>query len=218
MIQENGLALHVKNLSHNFGQRPVLTDLSFSLAASTLCHVKGHNGAGKSTLIRLLAGLSRIQAGSIVWQLPEGSKPFAVKQCYLAPDQSGLYPSLDATANLTFWSNVQGLSLSPEQIKSNLAFWGLAHPLLDLFAVRNFSTGMKRRLAMARLCLAPSALWLLDEPLLGLDQEGCELFARALSLHLKQGGMCLMASHDQHFLDSFSGSKQTLKLGGVNRG
>jgi len=212
-----GLALFAENLSHSYGMRSIIRNVNFELASSELLHLKGANGVGKSTLLTLLAGLRRIQDGFISLKIPQGAT-FALPQAYLAADHNGLYLSLDGFSNLAFWNKLHRLGLESEQLRSVLQFWGLDHPLLDLFSVQNFSTGMKRRLALARLTLTPTALWLLDEPLLGLDQEGCLLFADALKQHLRQGGMCIMATHDHSFFESLSYAVRAFSLDRISRG
>ncbi|TWW09984.1 hypothetical protein E3A20_08890 [Planctomyces bekefii] len=116
---------------------------------------------------------------------------------YLPAEANGLYLKMDAMQNLSYWDALRGHDDNIERIRKALARWNLDHPLLrDRFPVEKFSTGMKRRLALARLDLANASGWLLDEPVYGLDAEAIVAFREQLSEHLKRGGLALIISHD----------------------
>ncbi len=183
------------DLSYSYGAKLLFQGVSFAVASGELLILKGGNGTGKSTMLCLLAGLRKVQQGKIEIQ---------ARLSYLGADKNGLYLNLSAMANLSFWQALLDQAHSKEQIKEKLKIWGLAHPLLHLYPVATFSTGMKRRLALVRTILADAPLWLLDEPLLGLDQEGVLLFQKALTEHLNNGGSCIMASHDAQFSEAFA--------------
>jgi len=69
-----------------------------------------------------------------------------------------------------------------------------------MLPARRLSAGQRRRIGLARLMLDPAPLWILDEPLTALDDEGCALFARIAARHLESGGIMLAATH--HDLDN----------------
>jgi heme exporter protein A len=149
----------------------------------------------------IVAGLLHADAGSIDF-FPGGRETAAADDRrqymeYLPAEANGLYLKMDATHNLLFWSALRGESVALEAVFKALERWNLNHALLrDNFPVEKFSTGMKRRLALARLALSPAPLWLLDEPLYGLDTQATGVFQDLLSEHLTAGGMALLVSHD----------------------
>ncbi len=148
-------------------------------------HLRGANGAGKSSLLEVLAGLRRPAAGV----LRRDPDPLPL---HWVGHRNALNPHLSAVENLRFWCEFNGHAVSR------------VAPALDRMAlpagarrraVRTLSAGQKRRSALARLVLAPRPLWLLDEPLDGLDVDGIATFASLLSEHLNGGGIAVVTSH-----------------------
>ena len=152
------MELHIKNLCKSFDGRPVLENVSFTAGPGVTC-VMAPSGAGKTTLLRILLGLERPDSGSV----PEGVRWSAVFQ------EDRLLEHLDAMGNLRF---VLGAALDEPAADALLAELGLGDTAGK--PVREFSGGMKRRLALARALLAPSDALALDEPFTGLDGENRE--------------------------------------------
>ncbi|MBK1659974.1 heme ABC exporter ATP-binding protein CcmA [Paracraurococcus ruber] len=182
--------LEARNLACFRGERAVFAGLSFRLDAEGALLLVGANGAGKSTLLRLLAGLLRPEAGEVAWG---GRDAFADRAAHAArlrylSHQDALKPALTARENLGFFARLWG-----GEVEAALATLDLL-PLADLPA-RVLSSGQKRRLALARLALAPAPLWLLDEPTVGLDAASVERLGALLARHRARGGMVLAATH-----------------------
>jgi heme exporter protein A len=191
--------LKVEDLEFGFHHRLLFKDVSFTVNAGELLHIVGPNGAGKSTLMSIIAGLIGAPKGSISFS---GSDDRRLYLEYLPAEANGLYLKMSAMQNLTFWSALRGRQLPDESIHAALAIWDLNKPLLrDNFPLEKFSTGMKRRLALARLSLSPAPCWLLDEPFYGLDQNAAATFKEQLRKHLQSGGMGLIISHEPSILD-----------------
>jgi len=172
------------------GERAVFAGLSFSLEAGEAVALLGPNGAGKSSLLRVLAGLLPTAEGRILWagkDIRQDAPAHAGRLRYLG-HLDALKPALSVRENLAFHA-----ALSGGDVDAALGSMGLA-PLADLPA-RVLSAGQRRRLAIARLALAPAALWLLDEPTVGLDTASIARFGRLLAAHCGQGGMVLAATH-----------------------
>jgi heme exporter protein A len=172
------------------GERTVFAGLSFRLEAGGALLLTGANGAGKSSLLRLLAGLLPAAEGRLLW---EGEDALAdrvthARRLRYLGHGDALKPSLTAAENLGFYAKLWGGEIAPA-----LAALGLTG-LSDLPA-RVLSSGQKRRLALARLALAPAALWLLDEPTVGLDAASVERLGALLADHRGRGGMVLAATH-----------------------
>ena len=154
------MELRVEHLRKSYSGVPVLRDVSFTAGEGVTC-VMGPSGEGKTTLLRLLLGLERPDGGTISGL--EGRPMAAVFQ------EDRLLEQLDAMGNLRF---VLGPELDPESAAALLAKLGLGD--VGGKPVRDFSGGMKRRLALARALLAPSDALALDEPFTGLDGENRE--------------------------------------------
>ena len=181
--------IEARDLAVIRGERLVFAGLGFRLAPGGALLLTGRNGAGKSTLLRALAGLVRLAAGTVIWGDADALADRAAHAARLAwlGHQDAIKPGLGVAENLRSWSP------SPAAIAPALDAMGLAS-LAELPA-RLLSAGQRRRLALARLALAPRPLWLLDEPTLGLDATSIDRLAAQLATHRAQGGMVIAATH-----------------------
>jgi heme exporter protein A len=116
---------------------------------------------------------------------------------------------LTVEENLSFWRDVNGGSGDAGEALDIVGLGAIA----DLEA-GHLSAGQTRRLALARLIVAPRPIWLLDEPTAALDAEGDALVGRLIDAHLAQGGLCIAATHLPLVL-SDTGRIATLTLGGA---
>ena len=172
------MELHIENLCKAFDGRPVLEHVTFTAGTGVTC-VMAPSGAGKTTLLRILLGLERPDSGSV----SGGVRWSAVFQ------EDRLLEHLDAMGNLRF---VLGAALDEPAADALLAELGLGDTAGK--PVREFSGGMKRRLALARALLAPSDALALDEPFTGLDEENR---ARCLALIRRAAEKpVLLVTHD----------------------
>ena len=210
--------LQVKNVNFGYKFRPILKGVSFDLAEGQILHIKGPNGCGKTTLMSILAGLIQETSGSIQYHLD--GNPCSDRRLYteyLPAEANGLYGKMDAMDNLRFWLRLRGLDSSDQSIISELELWGLDHPLIRTnFPIEKYSTGMKRRLSIARVHLSKTPVWLLDEPLYGLDVKGIQQFQQILREHLEGGGSTVVVSHDVAPLEPFNPTVLELKKGGAS--
>ena len=167
--------LHGDGLALVRGGRMLFEGLDLHLDAGEALHVTGPNGSGKSSLIRLAAGLLRPTAGHI-----ERGK------AALADEHLALDRELPLGRALSFWNGGEPPVSAMDAI-------GLGH-LADV-PVRLLSTGQARRARLARVLASQAPLWLLDEPLNGLDADGAERLVGAIATHRASGGAVLAASH-----------------------
>ena len=183
MLQAAGLAAFR-------GERLVFRDVGFELARGGALLLTGPNGSGKSTLLRLLAGLLRPAAGTLLWNGADALADVAEHASRIAyvGHQDAVKPGLTAAENLRFAARLTGLV-----VRDALAAVGLEQ-LAELPA-RVLSAGQRRRLALARLALTRAPLWLLDEPTLGLDAASVTRFGGMLQAHRAGGGMVVAATH-----------------------
>lgn len=175
------------------GEKVVFAGVSFRAAPGCALLLTGANGAGKSSLLRLLAGLLPPAAGTLLWDGEDALADragHARRLRYLSP-QDALKPALTVRESLGFAARLHG---GGGDVDAALDALGL-QPLAEL-PVRLLSTGQRRRLALARLALAPAApLWLLDEPTLGLDAASVSRLGGLLARHRDGGGLVVAATH-----------------------
>lgn len=173
--------------------RRVFEGLSFALAPGDALLLRGANGSGKSTLLRCLAGLLRPAAGVLRRDgadIAEEPETHRSRLRYLGHHEA-VKPQLSVAENLRFAAALAGIS-EPD-IEAGLDAVGIGR-LADLPA-RYLSAGQRRRLALARLVAAPAPLWLLDEPLSGLDAAAAARFAEMVAAQRQAGGMVVLSVH-----------------------
>lgn len=206
--------LKIENLEFRYQFRKIFSGLNFHSEPGQGVHIIGANGAGKSTLMSVIAGLRREHQGRISFVNRAGILIEDRREAleYLPAEANSLYGKRDAMENLRFWTGLRGLSYTEAELIAELQFWDLSHPLVrQHFPIERFSTGMKRRLALARVRLSQTDCWLLDEPLYGLDTRGIDRFQEMLQQHFAKGGEAWIVSHDQVPLSRFSFKSLDLK-------
>jgi heme exporter protein A len=155
------------------GGRQLFDRLDLTLGPGEALHLAGPNGSGKSSLIRLAAGLLRAEAGVV-----------ERASVALADDALALDRELPLGKALRFWA------AGADQA---MAAMGLT-PLAQV-PVRLLSSGQAKRATLARVVASGASLWLLDEPLNGLDADGVERLDALVASHRAAGGAVLAASH-----------------------
>jgi heme exporter protein A len=178
--------LSATDLACRRGERVLFRGLGMSLVPGEALQITGANGIGKSSLLRILAGLLPAYAGKVEREGTIG----------LIDEHPALDPHLPLGRALSFWADFDSIGfLARESICDRL---GLGD-LLDV-PVGYLSTGQKKRAALARLIGQSAAVWLLDEPLNGLDRASVGLTEGLAAEHLAAGGICVIASHQNFTL------------------
>jgi heme exporter protein A len=177
-------SLSVENLSVARGDRVLFSALCFSLEAGEALHLQGRNGAGKTSLLETLCGLRQPESGRITPPPEPGA-------FHWIGHRNALNQALSPRENLRFWCGLHGADARAAD--AALARVGLGRAADR--ACGRLSIGQKRRAALARLLVQPRRWWFLDEPLAGLDHEGCALFGEWLAAHLAGGGGAVLSSH-----------------------
>ena len=183
------MELCVRNLSKSYDGRAVLENVSFT-APVGLTRIAGNSGIGKTTLLRILLGLERADGGEVA---PKNLRWAAVFQ------EDRLLEGLDAAGNLRF---VLGAAYDDSRAKALLGALGLGD--VGEKKARDYSGGMKRRLALARALLAPCDALALDEPFTGLDRASRDAALRAV-LRAAEEKIVLLAAHETLALPTHCG-------------
>jgi len=176
--------LAADDLACRRGDRVLLRGVGFALGPGDALHLAGPNGIGKSSLLRILAGLMRPYAGRV-----EASGAIALSDEHLPLDA---HRPLGAA--LAFWQRIDGVVAGDDR-------FGLDD--LGDVPVRYLSTGQRKRAALSCMVASGAAIWLIDEPLNGLDAHWSTVAQAAIEAHRASGGIAVIASH------------QPLALGGL---
>lgn len=178
------------------GERAVFAGLSFALAPGGALMLVGANGAGKSSLLRLMAGLLKPAAGRLTWDgadIALDAEAHRRRLRYVG-HADAIKAALSVEENLRTWAVLWGgPDGTPPRIAAALDAFGIGR-LRDVPG-RYLSAGQRRRLALARLLVAPARLWLLDEPRTALDADAMDRLDRVVARHRQQGGLVVMALH-----------------------
>lgn len=203
--------LEVVNLECIRGDRRLFTGLSFELAAGELLHLHGHNGSGKTTLLRTICGLITPTDGEVRWRDENVRKlrdDFARELVYIG-HKNAIKADLTGTENLRIACQLDGMAVSVKQAREALEKMGLrGHEDLP---VRVLSQGQKKRVALARLLLNKSPLWILDEPFTALDKAAVTFLQTVIQDHVADGGMTILTTHQEVALTR--GQVKSLRLG-----
>lgn len=188
--------IEASNLVKNFGNRRVLRGLDLAAGPGEIVALIGMNGAGKSTLMRILATLSRPDAGKLfLGGVSVKEKPIEVRRKIgVVLHAPMLYGNLTGEENLRFFCRLFDLPNPEERINTVLTSVNLVQRSSDL--VRTYSRGMQQRLSIARSLLHEPQLLLMDEPYTGLDQTSSERLDLLIKDYARNGGTVLLATHD----------------------
>ncbi|KTD18885.1 cytochrome c biogenesis heme-transporting ATPase CcmA [Legionella jordanis] len=191
--------LEVISLSFDYQDKPVLDQVEFAVKPGELLHLRGGNGAGKTTLLRLLTGLLEPSTGDIRYQGDSIYKDLSAYQrnlCFVG-HRTGINPFLTVRENCFFdlqWGRRGG------NFEDLLQHYGLSDFADECCS--HLSAGQRRRVGLLRTAISNAKLWLLDEPLVALDQQAMKVFMGSLESHLLEGGQVIMSSHQDLKLKS----------------
>lgn len=201
--------LEAKDLTCIRDERRLFQRLSFGVAAGEIVQVEGQNGAGKTSLLRILAGLADADEGQVSWQgenIRRDRARYHQDLLYLG-HQPGIKSVLTPFENLAFYQSVF------QKVDSTAIWQALAQVGLvgyEDLPVSQLSAGQQRRVALARLWLSQSPLWILDEPLTAIDKQGVGTLLALFVEHAAKGGMVLLTTHQD--LDAVGQQVRKIRL------
>jgi heme exporter protein A len=188
-----GSAVEVEGVSKYYGDFPALRNIRIKVGRGTTVALLGRNGAGKTTLLRIIAGLSRPSDGKVSILGSPVREDAARRRIGVLGHGISLYDELSATENLVLYAKLYGM---PEPRKTALAWLertGLERVRDGL--VREFSRGMRQRLAVARAFLHDPEVLLFDEPFTALDDRAIAVLQSLLNDAHAEGRTIVLSTH-----------------------
>lgn len=192
------------------GDRRLFAGLSFEVAPGTFVQLTGPNGSGKTSLLRILCGLLAPVEGQILWKganIRSLGEEYFTSVTYLG-HRHGVKDELSPLENLQVSNGLNGIEIPEDNALDVLERMGLAGR--EALPARLLSEGQRRRVALARLVVCNTTLWLLDEVMTSLDKAAIALVRSLIEEHLTGGGMAIVATHQD--LGLTTASIQRLEL------
>lgn len=191
-------ALEIQNLSKTFTGKKferveALKNLSLTIESGEIFGFLGPNGAGKSTTIKTIMGLIRPSSGTASIMGHETGSPLARKQVGYLPENPAFYDFLSADEYLDFVGNVFGMDKKLLCRRKNEVLALLELTDARKRPMRGYSKGMVQRLGLAQVLLHEPDVYILDEPMSGLDPLGRAL-VKEIIIGLKEQGKCVFFS------------------------
>lgn len=191
------LSLDVHDLALERGGRWLVRGVRFRLPPGQGLLVQGPNGCGKSTLLRTLCGLRRPAQGVVRWldhPLPASLPQLRAELAFLGHDDAAR-TDLSPAENLRATMALAGEPCDDAAIDAALHAVGL--DAQGATRGRALSQGLRRRAALARFWATRRRLWIVDEPLAGLDAEAARAVVERVRTHLHDGGLAVISCHTE---------------------
>ncbi|MDO4229230.1 MAG: ATP-binding cassette domain-containing protein [Capnocytophaga sp.] len=183
--------LEVQNLTKNFGKFNAVNNISFRIKKKNVYGLLGPNGSGKSTTLGMILNVVNKSSGTYQWFGGKVSNQQALKRIGAIIERPNFYPYMSAYENLKLVCKIK--EASPLKIEEKLKLVGLWEFKERKF--KDFSLGMKQRLAIASALLNDPDILILDEPTNGLDPQGIHQIRELIQNIASQGVTVLLASH-----------------------
>ena len=186
--------LTIQGLSYAYSDRFLFKNLSFDLNSGELIQLKGRNGSGKTTLIKVLCGILKNYEGSISYDnwLNLGER----NEIFYLGHKNALKDNLTVLENLKYDYRSDGIELS--RLKENLAALGLENYLFT--KVSDLSEGQKRKIILSCFLASNKSIYLLDEPLINLDEESKKIVSLEIENKINSGSSIVFTSHEKNIL------------------
>ena len=189
--------LRIEHLTKKYGDKKAVDDLSLHIQKGEIYGFIGHNGAGKTTTIKSCCGILNFDEGEIyVDGVSVKEKPLECKRkiAYI-PDNPDLYEFMTGIKYLNFIADIFGISQSDRQARIS--------KYAEMFEIKNalaqtidgYSHGMKQKICIIAALIHDPKLWVLDEPMTGLDPRSAYNLKQLMREHADKGNSVFFSSH-----------------------
>jgi heme exporter protein A len=186
--------LATENLQCIRDDRVLFEGLNFTLRAGQILQIEGRNGSGKTSLLRILCGLTLPTEGTVLWNTQDIQTirtDYCTELSYIG-HIPGIKHELTPLENLAI---AQALGAVTTAVSRDAALSIVGLYGFEDVPTRNLSAGQQRRVALARLLIQQTQLWILDEPFTALDKTAISMVEALLDAHARRGGMVVVTSH-----------------------
>ena len=183
--------LEINGLGCIRDNRLIFKDINFSVESNQTMLVRGKNGSGKTSLLRVLAGYIKNYSGNILFNGNniKNDKELLSEFRFLG-QKNTLKGNLSVQQNIAMWELIYQVKSDTNEISKILNI----EQILNV-DINSLSDGQKKRISLARLIISNAKVWLLDEPLVYLDQDKIDLLQNIILRHNKRGGITIYSSN-----------------------
>lgn len=187
----------VKNITKTYGDKKVIDDISLDIKDGEIFGFLGHNGAGKTTTIKMITGITKQNSGTIeingidVLENSIESK----KQFGYVSDSPDMFLRLKGIEYLNFIADIYGVSEEDrkERIKNYANQLEMSQALGD--KIQSYSHGMRQKIVLIGALIHDPSVWILDEPLTGLDPKSSYILKEMMREHADKGNTVFFSTH-----------------------
>lgn len=191
--------IHFDHVVKQYGKSSVraVDDLSLQVEKGSTLAFIGPNGAGKTTTIRLLTGILQPTSGTVtVGGVDMAKDPIAAKRLIgFVPDAHEMYDRLTGMEYLNFMADVYGVSKAERKahIEKYLSLFELEDASRE--QIRSYSRGMRQKLTIIGALIHNPPVWVLDEPMVGLDPRAAHILKEEMRAHCGKGNTVFFSTH-----------------------
>lgn len=191
--------LSIKNVNKSYGKgsKKAVDNLNLEINKGEIFGFIGPNGAGKTTTIKMICGILPPDGGKIyINNIDIEKDPIAAKQNIgYVPDNHDIYEMLTGKEYLQFMADMYGVPSKQRKvlIQKYLQQFSLLKAIND--PIKTYSHGMKQKLVITGALLHRPPLWILDEPLVGLDPMSAMLLKQEMKAHTEAGNTVFFSTH-----------------------
>ena len=191
--------IEVTNISKTFSGRKVLDNVSISVQRGSICGLVGRNGCGKTVLMKCICGFIVPEIGQIkLFGKKVSRKKMPTDNMGIIIENPGFMEDETAMKNLQYLAKLNN-HIEKKQVEKTIIRVGLDPK--EKKKVKNYSLGMRQRLAIAQAIMEEQDVIILDEPMNGLDESGVKLIRNVIRKFKQPGKIVLLASHNREDIE-----------------
>ena len=207
------MKLEVKDITKSFGEKQVLTGISFSVESGEALGLLGRNGAGKTTTIRIIMQLFEPNSGEVLLD----GKPLSIRDINVGymPEERGLYPKKKIMEQLIYFANLRGLDKATAKARAEQLLEKLQMTEYKDAKLETLSKGNQQKIQLVATLICDPDIVILDEPFSGLDPVNAMLLKDVVRELITDGKIVIFSSHQMNYIEEFCNNIVIINSGKV---
>lgn len=195
------MKLEVNGITKSFGEKQVLSGITFSASSGSALGLLGRNGAGKTTTIRIILGLFEPDSGTVML---DGAPfdPSKNKIGYM-PEERGLYPKNKVLEQLIYFGRLKGMTGKAASERAKQLLSELEMQEYSDVRLSTLSKGNQQKIQLAATLISDPDIVVLDEPFSGLDPVNAVILKNMVRSLIERGSIVLFSSHQMNYIEEF---------------